>query len=97
MRTKCVLKGKTGLKKQKQQTRILLVDDHPLVRKGLTTLFHASPDLRVVDEADSTEAAIELLKARLPDLVMIDLAPESLAKPGKALQRVKIVLDNYNP
>lgn len=74
MRAKSTLKCKAGSKKQKQQTRILLVDDHPLVREGLTTLFHATPDLRVVDEAGSAEAAIELLQVRLPDLAMIDLA-----------------------
>ena len=71
MRAERVVKSKTDSKKQK--TRILLVDDHPLVREGLTTLFHATPDLRVVDEAGSAEAAIELLQVRLQDLAMIDL------------------------
>ncbi|MBP7636909.1 MAG: response regulator transcription factor [Kiritimatiellae bacterium] len=91
MRAKSTLKCKAGSKKQKQQTRILLVDDHPLVREGLTTLFHATPDLRVVDEAGSAEAAIELLQVRLPDLAMIDLA-----LPGKdGLDLIKMIRDTY--
>ncbi|HRR33921.1 MAG TPA: response regulator transcription factor [Kiritimatiellia bacterium] len=91
MRARSALKNNTTPQKQQAQTRILLVDDHPLVREGLTTLFHATPDLRVADEAGSTEEAIELLKVRLPDLVMIDLS-----LPGKdGLDLIKMIRDAY--
>lgn len=53
--------------------RLLLVDDHPLVRSGLRSLLESEPDLRVVGEAsDGREAIAEALRLR-PDVVLMDL------------------------
>lgn len=53
--------------------RIVLADDHPVVREGLRAMLDAEPDLEVVGDADSGPRA-EALAARLrPDIVLMDL------------------------
>jgi len=53
--------------------RILLVDDHPVVRHGLRGMLEAEPDLTVVGEAGSGAAGVELAIAQRPDIVLMDL------------------------
>lgn len=53
--------------------RILLADDHSLVRMGLASLLGYQPDLEVVGEAEDGQKAIELAEALRPDLVIMDL------------------------
>jgi DNA-binding NarL/FixJ family response regulator len=55
------------------EIRILLVDDHPLVRDGLRARLEAAPRLRVVGEAASNQEAIEQAGACQPDLVLMDV------------------------
>ncbi len=52
---------------------VLLVDDHRVVRAGLTALIHLEPDMRVVGEAADGEEAIRRYEALLPDVVLMDL------------------------
>jgi len=54
-------------------TRIVLVDDHAVVRRGVKSYLEAFADLRVVGEAASGEAALEALEQWLPDVVVMDL------------------------
>lgn len=54
-------------------TRIFLVDDHPIVRKGMTELINQQPDMAVCGEASSVEEARRLLPEVKPDLVIIDI------------------------
>jgi DNA-binding NarL/FixJ family response regulator len=54
--------------------KVLLVDDHPLVREGLGRLINDQPDLAVFGEADGPVRALELLKHARPDLVALDLS-----------------------
>jgi DNA-binding NarL/FixJ family response regulator len=56
------------------RTRILLVDDHPIVRLGVRQLVSAEPDLEVCGEAESAEAARQCIKQARPDLVIADLS-----------------------
>lgn len=58
----------------KSKTRIFLVDDHPIVRRGLQLLISLEPDMAVCGDADSAPAALEKILALKPDLVVIDLA-----------------------
>jgi DNA-binding NarL/FixJ family response regulator len=58
----------------KQKNRIFIVDDHPIVRKGLTQLINQEPDLTVCGEAENAEAALELLKKVKPDLAIVDIS-----------------------
>jgi DNA-binding NarL/FixJ family response regulator len=53
--------------------RILLVDDHHLVRQGLRALIERRPDLQVVGEADDGRTAIQMVRELAPDLAVMDL------------------------
>lgn len=52
---------------------ILLVDDHPLLRKGLTQLIEFEDELEVIGEASDGHKALELAKEHEPDLIVLDL------------------------
>jgi DNA-binding NarL/FixJ family response regulator len=54
--------------------RVLLVDDHPIVRQGLRRMLEAEADLTVCAEADSEAAAREAIRAQKPDIVIVDLS-----------------------
>jgi len=53
--------------------RVLLVDDHELVRAGLRTFLQLQPDMAVVGEANSGEQALALVAGLAPDIVLLDL------------------------
>lgn len=52
---------------------IILVDDHPLLRKGLTQLLELEDDMAVIAEASDGKTALELAKEHEPDLIVLDL------------------------
>lgn len=54
--------------------RILIADDHPIVRSGLRLLLDSHPDLTVIDEAGSGEEAIAKTVALRPDVLLLDIA-----------------------
>jgi two-component system, NarL family, response regulator LiaR len=56
-----------------QPIRVMLVDDHTMVRRGLATFLMVFDDLELVGEADSGEAAIQLCGQFLPDVILMDL------------------------
>src|ERR1700722_18171908 len=53
--------------------RILTVDDHPLLRKGIEALVNAEPDMKLVAEASNGEEAIEKFRSHRPDVTLMDL------------------------
>jgi DNA-binding NarL/FixJ family response regulator len=53
--------------------RILAVDDHPLLRKGLAAVVNAEPDMKLVAEASNGDDAIEKFRMHHPDIVLMDL------------------------
>jgi DNA-binding NarL/FixJ family response regulator len=53
--------------------RVLIVDDHPVVRTGLRGMLAAEPGIDVVDEAASGEQALALVEQHRPDVVLMDL------------------------
>ena len=54
--------------------RILLVDDHPLLREGIAQLVNEQPDLRVCGEAEDCAGALAVLDAARPDLAVVDIS-----------------------
>ncbi len=53
--------------------RVLIVDDHPIMRVGIAAIIQATPDMTVAAQAGSGEDAIELYERLLPDIVLVDL------------------------
>ena len=54
--------------------RVLLVDDHTMVRRGLVTFLKVFDDLQLVGEAESGEEAIQVCARVLPDVILMDMA-----------------------
>src|SRR5579871_4882300 len=53
--------------------RVLIVDDHPIMRQGLAQLINNEPDLVVCQEAENARQAVELLDQAKPDLALLDI------------------------
>src|SRR3954451_4615920 len=54
--------------------RIILADDHVVVRQGLKALIDAQPDMEVVGEADDGRAALQEARDLVPDIVLMDIS-----------------------
>jgi DNA-binding NarL/FixJ family response regulator len=67
--------------------KILLVDDHPLVRDGLVNLIRQEPDLLVCGEAGTEAQALELIAAAQPDVALVDISLET----GSGLELLKSI------
>ena len=75
----------------KSKTRILIVDDHALIRRGLADLLRYEKDLAVVGEASDGEAAVAVATELKPDVVVIDLMMPVM-DGVEATRRIKAVL-----
>ena len=53
--------------------RILTVDDHPLLRKGIAALVNAEPDMKLVAEAPNGKDAVDAFRSHRPDVTLMDL------------------------
>lgn len=53
--------------------RILLVDDHSMVRKGVRLYLESQDDFQIIGEADSGEVAIKWVEEHAPEVVLMDL------------------------
>ena len=79
-------------------TQVLLADDHVLVRAGIRTLLEKIPNVKVVAEAASGREALEIVKTKLPDLVLMDIAManlnglEALSRIAKDFPEVKVMI-----
>jgi DNA-binding NarL/FixJ family response regulator len=60
------------------EARVILVDDHNLVRSGLRALLDAMPGIRVIGEADGSAAALELVRRDPPDIVVSDISMKGM-------------------
>lgn len=58
----------------KPKSKVVLIDDHPLVREWLSNLIHQQPDLAVCGEAESAPAAMEVIAASKPDVAIVDIS-----------------------
>jgi CheY-like chemotaxis protein len=57
-----------------KRSRILVIDDHPLVRRGVSDMLTREPDFEVCGEAESEAHGLELIRTARPDLIIMDLA-----------------------
>ena len=71
------------LKRDSRVLRLILIDDHPIVREGLSALLSLESDLRIIGDAGDVERGIELVRSLQPDLAICDLTmpgcPDGLA------------------
>ncbi len=58
----------------KHKLKVLLADDHKLLRAGLKLLLQRNPDMRVIGEAEDGEQTIQLFEQLQPDIVILDLS-----------------------
>ena len=73
-----------------EKLKLLLVDDHQIVRAGLRMLFQAESDMEIVDEVGSGAEAIEAVRTLHPDVVIMDVAMPGMSGI-EATRRIKEV------
>ncbi len=70
-----------------QKIKVLLVDDHPLVREGLVNLISQQADLQICGEAGNEPQALELIRTVQPDVAIVDISLES----GSGIELIKSI------
>lgn len=75
----------------RQKTKILLVDDHPLVREWLTNLLKQQPDFEVCNETGSAPEALRLIESTKPDIAIVDLTLAS----GSGIELIKNIKSSH--
>ena len=82
----------------KQKLRVLIADDHAMVRMGLASLLETEPDIEVVGEAEDGEDAVKKVVALKPDVTIMDLVmpkkdgAEATAEIRRLLPDAKVIL-----
>ncbi|QRM35197.1 response regulator transcription factor [Microvirga sp. VF16] len=69
-----------------EKTRIVVVDDHALLRAGLVRALALDPMIEIVGEGASAEEAIELAKVHAPDLILLDIS-----MPGNGIEAARAI------
>lgn len=78
-------------KTTENKTQILLVDDHPVVRDGLTTIINHERDLNVCGEADDAHEALKAAAELKPDIVVLDIS----LKNSDGIELTKTIKSKY--
>ena len=74
-----------------KRIKVMIVDDHPIVRSGLVTMLLAFDDLELIGEASSGDIALALCQQELPDVILMDMV-----MPGMdGLETTRKVLEQY--
>jgi DNA-binding NarL/FixJ family response regulator len=87
-----------SVKEVPRPMRILLADDHTLVRAGIHALLAAMPDVEVIGEAADGEAALQLALQKKPDVVLMDIAMKGMnglqaaARLHAALPETRVII-----
>jgi len=74
-----------------EMIRILAVDDHPLLRKGIAALINAEPDMRLVAEASNGEEAVRSFRLYRPDVTLMDLQLPGL----NGIEAIQLILSEF--
>ena len=75
----------------KKKARVLVVDDHPIVRQGLVQLINQEEDLVVCGDAENAHKALEVIKLVNPDVAVIDISLKSI----NGLELIKNIKVDY--
>jgi DNA-binding NarL/FixJ family response regulator len=75
-----------------RKTRIFIVDDHPIVREGLSLMMNREPDMVVCGEAEEATAALQAIASAKPDFLIVDI---SLSGPD-GLDLLKSIRARYS-
>ena len=71
--------------------KVMVVDDHPVVRDGLKNMLLVFDDLELVSEADNSSAALALCQRNTPDVILMDIL-----MPGMdGIDTTRLILENY--
>jgi len=54
--------------------KVLIVDDHPIVREGLAQMIRREPDLAVCGQAEDAQTALQMIQALKPDIIIVDIS-----------------------
>src|SRR5437773_3141704 len=79
--------NKTQVTIRKPKTRVLLVDDHPILRRGLAQLINQEADMTVCGEAEDAPKAFEAVSTLQPDVAVVDIS----LKGGNGIELIKNV------
>src|SRR5437870_2010392 len=80
-----------GSSLRKPKTRVLLVDDHPILRRGLAQLINLEPDMMVCGEAEDAGKAFDAAGTLTPDVAVIDIS----LKGGNGIELIKNLKARY--
>ena len=78
--------------------RVILADDHTLVRAGIRALLEKLPEVKVLGEASNGREALELVKTHKPDVVLMDITMpglnglEAAARMAKEFPDVRVII-----
>jgi DNA-binding NarL/FixJ family response regulator len=81
-----------------QKIRVLIVDDHTIVRDGISALLEITGDIEVVGEAENGLEALKMVRELLPDVVLMDVSMpvmdglESTRRINKELPKIKVLV-----
>jgi DNA-binding NarL/FixJ family response regulator len=71
------------------QIKVLLVDDHPVVRSGIRTLIEQVPDIDVIGEASTGAEALQMTRELIPDVLLLDMEMPDISGNQVASQLLK--------
>lgn len=90
--------GNENVSALRAKIRVVVVDDHPIIREGFTTILNAQPDMTLVGAASNGADALLLIKSQSPDIVLLDLRMpgipglEVLAELQRRKERAKVII-----
>ncbi len=82
---------KPQAKSENRKTKIVVVDDHPIVRQGLTELVNREDDLMVCGQAEDAHQAMQAIKDLKPDMIIVDIS----LKETSGMELIKDIKARY--
>lgn len=76
---------------QRNKLRVLIVDDHPIVRQGISQLINQEPDFDTCAQAGSAQEALDLLEKSTPDIMLVDISLDGVS----GLELLKMVKSRH--